>query len=406
MAQSSGRLVHVLLGLLLVILLASYSLYTAVRYFYSPYQTVTAFSYTISDSYSGGAVAIRDERVLTDSPGGVLSYVCADGEVVIPGMTIAEVYSGEEDLYWQTLMDQYRSEIALLKEAQRTPEQFLVTDSLSAQINEALGQVVDAVSRSRIGTLSDQRDRLSLLMGKRQVATGREKDFSQRISYLEEQYRYAKEQMSQSVQAIQTGIGGYFCSATDGYEGILTPDFEQLTVEDYRRAINGTLKPAESAGIGKVQQGHNWYLGIAVPSEEMERFSVGASVFLDFSFPGCTDIPGSVAEILREEGGDGIVFLRTNYINETLINMRRCDLTVRFKAYTGLRVPARALRYQGQTEGVYVKQGALITFKPIERVYTGEDFVLCSDASDVENPLRLFDEVVVEGVDLYDGKII
>ncbi len=407
MAQNSGRLIHILLGMMLVVLLASYSLYTAVRYFYSPYQTVTAFSYTISDSYSGNAVAIRDEQVLNDSFDGVLSYVCADGEVVIPGMTIAEVYADESDLSWQMLMDQYQSEIALLQEAQRTPEQFLTTDSLSAQINEALGHVIDGVSRGQIAGLTEQRNRLSLLMGKRQIATGREKDFSQRIAYLEEEYRYAAGQMSKSVQEIETQIGGYFCSGIDGYERILTLDFDHLTVEDYRRAINGTLKPEELSGVGKVQQGHDWYLGIAVAAEDLDRFSVGASVFLDFSLPNCTDIPGSVFQILQEEdGGDGIVFLKTNYINEMLINMRRSDLTVRFKAYTGLRVPARALRYQGQTEGVYVKQGALITFKPIERVYTGEDFVLCSDASDVENPLRLFDEVVVEGVDLYDGKII
>lgn len=102
----------------------------------------------------------------------------------------------------------------------------------------------------------------------------------------------------------------------------------------------------------------------------------------------------------------GVVVIRTNYISDVLIELRQANLTVRFKSYTGLRISAEALRYQGQTEGVYVKQGALITFKPIERIYTGEDFILCSDATDGENPLRLFDEVVVEGVDLYDGKII
>lgn len=64
MSQSYGRMTHLLLGTLLVILLASYSLYTAVRYFYSPYQTMTAFSYTVSDSYTGGAVAVRDEALL------------------------------------------------------------------------------------------------------------------------------------------------------------------------------------------------------------------------------------------------------------------------------------------------------------------------------------------------------
>ncbi len=407
MSQSYGRMTHLLLGTLLVILLASYSLYTAVRYFYSPYQTMTAFSYTVSDSYTGGAVAVRDEALLDGTADGVLSYVCADGEVIIPGMTIAEVYSGEEDLYWQTMMNQYQNEIRLLNEAQSTPEQFLATDVLSSQINEALGLIIDTVHRGQLGKLSDRRDRLSLLMGKHQVATGREKDFSQRISYLQEQYRYAKEQMSQSVQEIRTQTGGYFCSTLDGYETILTTDFERLSTEDYRRAINQTMKPEAVSGIGKVQKGHNWYLAMVVSEQDLARFAPGASVFLDFGLPGCTNIPASINLILQdEESGDGVVVIRTNYISDVLIELRQANLTVRFKSYTGLRISAEALRYQGQTEGVYVKQGALITFKPIERIYTGEDFILCSDATDGEKPLRLFDEVVVEGVDLYDGKII
>lgn len=166
MSQSYGRMTHLLLGTLLVILLASYSLYTAVRYFYSPYQTMTAFSYTVSDSYTGGAVAVRDEALLDGTADGVLSYVCADGEVIIPGMTIAEVYSGEEDLYWQTMMNQYQNEIRLLNEAQSTPEQFLATDVLSSQINEALGLIIDTVHRGQLGKLSDRRDRLVAPDGK------------------------------------------------------------------------------------------------------------------------------------------------------------------------------------------------------------------------------------------------
>ena len=76
--------------------------------------------------------------------------------MIIPGMTIAEVYSGEEDLYWQTMMNQYQNEIRLLNEAQSTPEQFLATDVLSSQINEALGLIIDTVHRGQLGKLCDR----------------------------------------------------------------------------------------------------------------------------------------------------------------------------------------------------------------------------------------------------------
>ena len=80
--------------------------------------------------------------------------------------------------------------------------------------------------------------------------------------------------MSQSVQEIRTQTGGYFCSTLDGYETILTTDFERLSTEDYRRAINQTMKPEAVSGIGKVQKGHNWYLAMVVSEQDLSLIHI------------------------------------------------------------------------------------------------------------------------------------
>lgn len=409
----NSRLTGVLLSTVMILFVASYSIYTGVRYFYSPYQTETVFTYTVSDYYRARAVIIRNEQLLSQQPdaAGVLSYIKPDGAVVIPGSVIAKVYTDASQLRSQLQMDQLDSEIALLGEAQRTSARLLGADMLSGQINDTVGGIVDATVRRGIEDIYDARNRLQLLLGKYRISTGRDENYAERIAYLQQEKSRLMTALSQPVQSVAINTGGYFCSTADGYETLLTTNFETLSIDDYRRAINGTMKPERTNTIGKVQQGHDWYLALVAEKNDVKRFVVGTMINLDFNMEGCKDIPASVYRVIPDESGDAVVILKTNYINAVLINLRQTDVDVSFNSYTGLRISKQALRYEGQTEGVYVKNGSLITFKPIKRIYTSENFVLCTNPSANEEdtdyePINQFDEVIVKGTDIYDGKIV
>ena len=54
--------------------------------------------------------------------------------------------------------------------------------------------------------------------------------------------------------------------------------------------------------------------------------------------------------------------------------------------------------------GVYVTTGYDIRFKPIEVLYQGDGYQICNINYNAENGLNMFDQVVVKGTDLYDGK--
>ncbi len=411
----SSRLTGVLLSTMMILFVAFYSIYTGVRYFYSPYQTETAFTYTVSDYYRAKAVVIRNEQLLaqqTDASG-VLSYVKSDGAVVIPGSVIAKVYADASQLRSQMQMEQLDREIALLGEAQRTSAQLLGADTLSAQINDTVGGIVDTTARRDIEDINDARNKLQLLLGKYRISTGRDENYADRIAFLQREKSRLAADVSQPIQSVTINIGGYFCSTVDGYETLLTTDFESLSIDDYRRAINGTMKPEPTNSIGKVQEGHDWYLALVAEKKDVGRFVTGTMIDLDFNTEGCNDIPASIYRVIPDESGNAVIILRTNYINAMLITLRQSDIEINFKSYTGLRISKQALRYEGQTEGVYVKNGNLITFKPIARIYTGDNFVLCisplpgeeDEDTDFE-PINQFDEVIVKGTDIYDGKIV
>ena len=53
--------------------------------------------------------------------------------------------------------------------------------------------------------------------------------------------------------------------------------------------------------------------------------------------------------------------------------------------------------------------GTSLSFRQVEVAYWGEDYVICVQNHDEQNGvryLRLYDEIVTEGKDLYEGKVV
>jgi len=69
---------------------------------------------------------------------------------------------------------------------------------------------------------------------------------------------------------------------------------------------------------------------------------------------------------------------------------------------------ADALHIVDGEKGVYVKYGNLARWRKIQIVYQNEEYLLVAEDGKVgtDNELRMFDEVIVEGTDLKDGKIL
>ena len=87
-----------------------------------------------------------------------------------------------------------------------------------------------------------------------------------------------------------------------------------------------------------------------------------------------------------------------------LLMVRNPSVQIDFTSYTGLRIPAKAKRYEGQQVGDYVLDGDVVRFKTINIIYENSEFILCGANSDLERPLEIYDQVIVEGTDLSDGK--
>lgn len=412
----NDRIVGRLISALILVFLFCYIIYSGVRYFYSPYQTETAYLYTVAETYRTDAIAVRDEVLLSQPKDELLSYVRKDGEVVKAGAVVAHIYQTQRDAVNTAQLKRINDEAELLKKAQSSSADILRTELLSAQLNDSVENVVRAISSRSLKEISTLRDKVHLSLGQYRVSTGRDEDYQRRISYLSKKANELSAETDAQYDVVKTDIGGYFSSTTDGYEDILRPELEGISAKELEKLISGSSKPKKPDSAGRIQKGHYWYYAAVIPKEELYRFKEGVSVELDLGIEGCDAVPALISEIRADDSGDAIVMLKTGYINEALISERIVKMDIRFKSYSGLRISSSALRYDGLTEGVYVKNGNLISFKAIERIYTDEDFILCKSAAVTDDneedgkkryePLKQFDEIIIKGTELYDGKVI
>ena len=58
-----------------------------------------------------------------------------------------------------------------------------------------------------------------------------------------------------------------------------------------------------------------------------------------------------------------------------------------------------------EQRGVFILHGSTLEFRKINVIYWGEDYIICSQEPD-DDYLKLYDRIVTEGKDLYDGKVV
>ena len=103
---------------------------------------------------------------------------------------------------------------------------------------------------------------------------------------------------------------------------------------------------------------------------------------------------------------NAVVILSCSTMNTELASTRYFDITVIYKEYKGLKVDNRAIRVVDGNKGVYVVTASQVKFVPVNVLWSGENYSVVEQQASTSKVLRIYDEIVVKGKNLYDGKII
>jgi hypothetical protein len=419
---------------ILALLLLFYVGYQIFKANYSSIRTEAVSYFTASQTVKASVVALRNEVLLTSPASGAVDFAINSGSRVAKGGTVAEIYADEEQISVKHQIEDIDSEIQQLQNLQQSAGAYsLSADTANERICMKLTDILNYISSGEMSKVYSDKSSLLNLLSEKEIGIGKVKDFKSRISELQEQRKVIAAKSGQPTGTIVSPEAGYFIESTDGMESAYDiSKITSITCSDIQKLLS--MKTSQVSGsIGKIDRDYKWYLVCIIPADELVAFrqqmDSGDSVSIQFPFVSNMSISATLKTInMTSDNSQGAVVLQCKELNSELAGIRRETANISFGEYTGLRVSQKAVHYanvksttkdangkattvEKKVMGVYVLHGNQLAFRQIVPEFSTESYVICkANPNDDEiltpDTVKYNDEVVVEGTNLYDGKVI
>lgn len=391
-----------------VALLAAVSLYVVVQFFVifdQSYKTETAIAYTMADSVTLDGVAAFETVSVPGS--GNLGYLVSDGERVTNGTVVAECYTDDSQGLLRERLDRLGRTIDLLSKSQNSSGTDLSV--LTNQTKQALYNLLDKLDTAQYSGIAEAEDDFLLAQNRLQVSTGQTGDFSQTISALQAEYDELSAELG-ALQTITATTNGYFSSAEATPAIQVDPQaLADATPAELQAMLEEGFPASEGDRAGQIATGFSWNFYAVCDLETAARFDGITSVKISVPGKQNTPLAATVQEVtLDEDSGLAKLVLECQTINAEILSFGQETAQIDLKTYEGIRIDKSALHIVNGARGVYVKYGNLQRFLKITTLYEDENYILIPPDGEIgtDNEVRLYDEIIVEGTNLQDGKLL
>ena len=402
--KKNMTVLYVVIALLFIV----FFLYQIFKINYSPVKTQVALEKTVSASTVTDAFVVRDEYPITATISGTLVPLVDDGKRVASGDNVAVVFTSDEAAKNYNEIKSLEKDVEYYASLQnKVGVQTSDIEPLDERVYTACEDYIVAINKGDVDSFSRYEETLREYINSRQLSTGAVIDPSVRLEELNTRLEQLKKE-NIGYNTITAPHPGYYISVCDGYESAV--DFEKiekLTTADVQELFSKNLEKADTSNyMGKLVDGFNWYLICIVDYEDAIRLNRGSTVDIEFTMTSADPLRATVFSICDTVDNKTAVILKSNLMNTAYAGLRNEQIRITFDKHTGLQVSNKAIREVEGQKGVYVLSGNIIEFKKINIEFSDEDYSYCTNPDSERGYLELYDEVITEGTDLYDGKII
>ena len=236
------------------------------------------------------------------------------------------------------------------------------------------------------------------------IITGKNTDYSERITALKSQTKKLLNQIEKEPIPITTEKAGHFVSFCDGYEHLNAKKAKKLTIDELNDIFNDTGRVKTDDAIGKIVTDYEFLLIGVITTTNDQAFLIGKEFEMQID---SVETPTKVAvqDIKKVDDDNSIITLEIDTVRKEFMKNRIADCELFLDTYSGVRIPKQAIRFYEEEKGVFVRVGNNMVFKPVDPIYEGENYVICA-RTDEKNSVFDYDELIIEGKDLYDKKPI
>lgn len=422
---------------LVVMLLIAYLAYQIYQAAYTQIRTEQALSIELSDDINAVGITIRDETLVENGYSGVIVPAVAEGGKVSKGQVIAYVFKTAEDANAYNRITEINEQIEEFKSMETAKDE---SSSIDKLLEERINALAIAVSDGELELVDDIRADITYLLNKRQIYRHDVDDFDERIEQLEAEKSELKTKYDIEPKTVKAQEAGYFVSNVDGHENELgTKDSKNLTPDDVDRLIDSLTYVDTSKYIGKIADDYKWHLVAAIPVEESEKLKVGRAYTIKLPYAEVGSVRATLESINVADGEDRVVVqFVCNYLLAELTAIRSQPIVIQVQSYSGIGIKTEALssqtvtrelvvsasdayaygvepdgneknitvEYEEEQVGVYVLWGTEVVFRYVDVLYSRDGITVVKNKTGESKYLKLYDDVIIEGRNLYDGKIV
>ena len=388
--------------------------------------TESSMLMSLNDGIVCDACIFRDETVVDVAENGVVVTLVSEGQRVSKGQIVANIFPDEDTALLQDELNRVTRRIEILEDSS-VDKQFVISD-LQKVYDDISSRILDIskdVTHGRIDGAVEGSEDLLVRLNKRDLIVETEFDYTGELDTLKER----KEQLQSRIFNVSTPVfasdsPGYFYAEVDGYENIFSIDsVKDINLDNFDNYLgaNPDEELAESGSI-KLVNDVVWYVVCSFDSEEKSKLKNGYKYTLSFPEDGNYELTMRLENVISETNNEkALAVFRVNVLPGDFSYKRFQQAKIVIKQLEGLSVPKKAHRVVDGVEGVYILVGDVIRFRHIqhlsENAQTDDYYLVDPDADSlvlnegtdnerVIKPLSRYDNIIISGKDLFDGKIV
>ncbi len=392
---------NMIISSLLLLFFIAYIISLALRFYKQDYKTELPYVFEVANEYATQGIIIRDEKEYVKNYNGSLSYIVDDGTKVLPTTVVAKEYSNDEYLLIDKEIDKVKEVYKEIQNLEQREKQVIKDiSSLNQDIIESMKPFMLLKDKNSTDDLIKIETNMASSILNSKIAVGNKVDFSEVKTELA---HFIQQNIEYNTHTAD--FRGIFTSYVDGYEDILKPEIlKDIGFEKYHELMNAEY-PQKENSFGKNINNINWYYVTEVPYYISRLFMSTKKLNMTFSSDKSKVITGRVVNTINDaENENSIVIIRSNDIIPQAVGNRKVSINIGFQDFSGIRFSDKALRIIDGQQGVYVVGKVSVEFKKVDIIYRGPDFYLSKINYTDNDYLNIFNEIIVKGNNMYDGK--
>lgn len=388
--------------LLIIALLLFYAGYHAFNFLSDPIETERVTKGGAEKILSAEGLFFKTVIPVSNTRTEQFDTLVENGEKVAKGQRLAVAYTGKRLSEEHEALSGLQDDIARLTQAIEQSAAEADTGRLDTLLLEQLSSL-DGALYEGVGAAYRKLETLRAYFCRRAVIYEGRQDAATALADLQRQLSALNTTVSGTVYNLTAEKPGYFSGIYDGMDSLTPEALRTIGADDFRKLMEKGLPSETPAGyVGGVVTDFKWHFAFCL--SQAPDIVAGDSVTL--RFPGVSDKPVTASVTRAVRVGDSLFLaVEGDGMMCELVPLRKEHAELILGSYSGLRVSSPALHYVGGQAGVYVRNGAKISFKNVTVLYdAGTSYIVRPDGG--ESPLSVTDEAVVAGLELYDGKLL